>query len=178
MKAFEIYERLTKLVSETFMVRAVLPWVFVLLLDLGIYEFCVPDGRSLVTGFLNVELQDAESGKKSAKVLSFTDRPDIDCASTDKIKVAALPYLLCDGDAYNFGILKDMPDTETCISRLSASGEDNGRLITIAKTAIALAGNAGIEPKTRGHISPPSAAQPTPRPPICDSGNSETSQYR
>jgi 5'-nucleotidase len=127
---------------------------------------------------VNVELQDAESGKKSAKVLSFTDRPDIDCASTDKIKVAALPYLLCDGDAYNFGILKDMPDTETCISRLSASGEDNGRLITIAKTAIALAGNAGIEPKTRGHISPPSAAQPTPRPPICDSGNSETSQYR
>jgi 2',3'-cyclic-nucleotide 2'-phosphodiesterase (5'-nucleotidase family) len=54
MKILHRYERITKLISDTFLFRAVLPWTFVILLDLGIYELFIPDGRSPISSFFQL----------------------------------------------------------------------------------------------------------------------------
>src|SRR5437899_1692082 len=51
---FESYDRLDKSASPGFVVRAFFPWVFVVLLNLIIYETLIPDGRSLLDWFSNL----------------------------------------------------------------------------------------------------------------------------
>jgi 2',3'-cyclic-nucleotide 2'-phosphodiesterase (5'-nucleotidase family) len=133
---------------------------------------------------VRVALQNAAGGKKSAKVLSFDKRADLTCDSEDNIKIAGLPYLLCDGDGYEFGFPGNAPDADSCRAFYSDEGKqlkapetDNNFLFTIAREAFKAAGDAGIDARTDGRVSTPAAAAPS-RPPICDNGKSETSQYR
>jgi hypothetical protein len=56
---FESYDRIDRSTSPGFIVRAFFPWVFVVLINVIIYETAVPDGWSLVQWFakLNENLQ-------------------------------------------------------------------------------------------------------------------------
>jgi hypothetical protein len=48
MRPWDIYERFLAFASASFIVRAVFPWIFVLFVDLAIYETLIHDGRSLI----------------------------------------------------------------------------------------------------------------------------------
>ena len=45
---FENYDRLSKSASQGFILRAFLPWVFVIVVNIAIYELWIPDGRSVI----------------------------------------------------------------------------------------------------------------------------------
>jgi hypothetical protein len=48
MRLWDIYEKFLSFASANFIVRAVFPWIFVLFVDLAIYETLIHDGRSLI----------------------------------------------------------------------------------------------------------------------------------
>jgi hypothetical protein len=47
----EAYDKFAKSASEGFILRAVFPWIFVIFLNVVIYETLIPDGRSLIDRF-------------------------------------------------------------------------------------------------------------------------------
>jgi hypothetical protein len=48
MRPFDVYERFLGFASKSFIVRAVFPWIFVLFVDVAVYETLIHDGRSLI----------------------------------------------------------------------------------------------------------------------------------
>jgi hypothetical protein len=47
----EAYDRLANSAPQGFIFRAVFPWIFVIVLNVAIYETLIPDGRSLIDRF-------------------------------------------------------------------------------------------------------------------------------
>jgi 5'-nucleotidase / UDP-sugar diphosphatase len=107
------------------------------------------------------------------KVIDFTDRPgQVNCDSTEEIKVAALPYALCGGDGYGFKPSDKIPEGSSCVDFLSKSAPEADLLSEIAVNAIRGAqANGGIKPEKTGRVQmPPREAAPPP-PAVCRGKN-------
>ncbi len=59
-RTIDVYDRFDRSTTPGFVVRAFFPWVFVVLMNLAIYETLVPDGRSVISWFSELEIEDLQ----------------------------------------------------------------------------------------------------------------------
>ena len=89
---------------------------------------------------LEVELKLSPKGNK-ATVTRF-GKGELDCQSKDMVSVAAVPYLLCNGDGYKF--LEFAGDKETCREEIRSMQKEKHYLSDIAEDAIRVGGDRGV----------------------------------
>jgi 2',3'-cyclic-nucleotide 2'-phosphodiesterase (5'-nucleotidase family) len=101
-------------------------------------------------GGVSVEVTRAGDKYEMAKVITFSGKPGLDCASDTAVKVAAVPFLLCGGDNYPF------PAGANCMAELEArpyeAGNKPALLISQLAEAAIRAAKGGIKPAKDGRV--------------------------
>jgi 2',3'-cyclic-nucleotide 2'-phosphodiesterase (5'-nucleotidase family) len=95
------------------------------------------------------------------KAHDFTKFPNRTCASSDPVKVASVPYVLCGNDGYPFRPRDNIPAGETCEDVLrrnplddsSGQGHSGTKLGLMTEEAIKQARPSGIEPIKKGRVN-------------------------
>jgi 2',3'-cyclic-nucleotide 2'-phosphodiesterase (5'-nucleotidase family) len=115
------------------------------------------------TAGVEIEIEGAPGKVSPVRISGFVKRPGLSCDVNEKIKVAALPFVMCGKDGYPFWP-EDLTRQENCSKKLNEKpfldNSEKYLLGDVAEMALENAREAGIQPANRGRIRFNAAAAP------------------
>ncbi|HEV7878862.1 bifunctional metallophosphatase/5'-nucleotidase [Bradyrhizobium sp.] len=105
---------------------------------------------------VEVDIQLPQQTGNAVTVRNFVKRPRLSCESSELVKVASVPFVLCGNDGYTFKPPDQIPPGKTCEAVLPDNPlndkSEPKRLSRMTEDAIYEVRVQGIEPKKKGRI--------------------------